>query len=470
MKRIVFILLFLTLLTLLSTGCLYAAIKLPAVFGNNMVLQQQMEVAIWGKANPKANVRIITSWNKKSYSTIAGVDGNWKIKVSTPAAGGPYEITITDGKSIKLQNVLIGEVWICSGQSNMVMPMRGYFNEPVANSNEVIATAANPLIRFFTVNEALSLKPMCDLTGSWMNCNSETVSKFSATAYYFGLMLYRALNVPVGLINTSWGGTRIEPWISENGLKKFDWASIPENVQQENISPATPTVLFNAMINPLSGYGIRGVIWYQGESNRNEPDKYLQLLPALADDWRSVWGFGEFPFYYVQIAPFDYGPASLNSAYLREAQMKAAKAGTNMGMACIMDVGERDNIHPADKITTGNRLAFLALARTYELKGFACTGPELKEMKIEGNQVKLTFDNAANGLTSFGKELSCFEVAGANKCFFPAKAFITSTGITIYSVFVSTPVAVRYAFQDFITGDLYNTEGIPASSFRTDDW
>jgi sialate O-acetylesterase len=470
MRRTAFILLLFTLLPLLSTDSIYAAIKLPAIFGNNMVLQQKTEAAIWGNADPKANVRIITSWNKKSYSTNAGADGTWKIKVSTPSAGGPYDITITDGNPVKLQNVLIGEVWVCSGQSNMAMPMKGYFNQPVTGSNELIATSENPAIRFFTVTKVASLTPMYDFTGSWENCNSETASEFSATAYYFGLMLCKALNTPVGLINTSWGGTRIEPWISENGLKKFDWVSLPEKVQQENISPQTPTVLFNAMINPMAGYGMRGAIWYQGESNRNEPDKYLQLLPGLADDWRSVWGVGEFPFYFVQIAPFDYGPTGLNSAYLREAQLKAAKAGTNMGMACIMDAGEKDNIHPANKAAAGTRLAFLALAKTYGLKGFACSGPELKEMKIEGNQVKLSFDNAVNGLTSFGRELSCFEVAGANKRFFPAQAFITSAGITIYSVFVSAPVAVRYAFQDFITGDLYNTEGIPASSFRTDDW
>jgi sialate O-acetylesterase len=224
------------------------------------------------------------------------------------------------------------------------------------------------------------------------------------------------------------------------------------------------------MINPIVGYGIKGAIWYQGESNRLEPAQYQKLLPGLADNWRSVWNIGEFPFYFVQIAPFDYGPAGINSAFLREAQLKASAEGKNMGMACIMETGEKDNIHPANKKAAGDRLAYQAIVKTYGKKGIACDGPVLKEMKIEGNEVKLVFDNAGNGIMSLGKELYCFEVAGANKRFYPAKAFVTNAGITLVSPSVAEPVAVRYAFKDFIVGDLFNIEGIPASSFRTDDW
>jgi sialate O-acetylesterase len=284
-------------------------------------------------------------------------------------------------------------------------------------------------------------------------------------------MLHKALNVPIGLINTSWGGTRIEPWISEDGCKKFDFVKLPDKSQQQaNLSPQTPTVLFNAMINPIAGYGIRGGIWYQGESNRLEYLQYQQLLPGLVENWRSVWGEGDFPFYYVQIAPYDYGTPEANSAFLREAQLKASTAIPGIGMACIMDTGEKDCIHPANKAAAGKRLAYQALIKTYGKKGIACDGPVLKEMKVEGSQVKLTFDNAPNGLTCFGKGLYCFEVAGANKRFFPAEAFVSNTGITLFSPTVPEPVAVRYAFKDFIVGDLFNTEGIPASSFRTDSW
>lgn len=470
MKKVYFSFTTFIIIFLISSGNLFSQPKLPSIFGDNMVLQQQTDVAIWGTATNNSTVRVTTSWNKKSYTAKAGSDGKWKLKVSTPSAGGPYEVSVSEGKTVTLKNVLIGEVWVCSGQSNMEMPVKGYMNQPIIGSNEAIATSENPKIRLFTVTKATNLIPQDDFTGSWKLCDPENVSQFSATAYFFGLMLNKALDVPVGLVNTSWGGTRIEPWISEDGIKKFDFVTLPDKNQTGTLSPQTPTVLFNGMINPMVGYGIRGAIWYQGESNRNEPDKYLKLLPGMVENWRSLWGVGEFPFYYVQIAPYNYGLTGLNSAYLREAQLKAASVIKNIGMAGTMDIGEEFCIHPADKKAGGDRLAYQALVKTYGKKGFAAEGPVLKEMKIEGQMVKLTFDNSVNGLTSFGKELSCFEVAGANKMFYPAKAFFSGGGVVLISQYVSTPVAVRYAFKDFIIGDLFNTEGLPASSFRTDDW
>jgi len=453
-----------------SSPTLYGEVKLPSIFGDNMVLQQKTEAAIWGTASKNSVIKVTTSWNKKSYSTQTASDGKWKLKVTTPSAGGPYEVSVSDGTTLKLKNVMIGEVWVCSGQSNMEMPMKGYYNQPIKGSNEVIATSSNPAIRLFTVKKASSLIALDDFTGSWKNSEPENVCEFSATAYYFGLMLNKVLNVPVGLINSSWGGTRIEPWMSEAGFKNFDFVKLPDKNQQGTLSPQTPTVLFNAMINPMVGYGIRGAIWYQGESNRNEADKYVRLLPGMVENWRSVWGVGEFPFYYIQIAPFDYGTSGISSAYLREAELKASSAIPNIGMASIMDIGEKDCIHPADKKAGSDRLAFLALTNTYGKSGFASSGPVLKEMTVAGPIVNLTFNGAANGLTSYGKELSCFEIAGDNKRYFPAKAFITNTGITLFAPEVAKPVAVRYAFKDFIVGDLFNTEGLPASSFRTDDW
>jgi len=469
MKRFFSPLLTLLIVFVISSSTLYGEVKLPAIFGDNMVLQQQTQVAIWGTATKNATVKVITSWNKKTYSTKVAGDGKWKLKVATPSAGGPFNVTISDGKSLKLNNVMIGEVWVCSGQSNMEMPMKGYRNQPVTGSNEAIATSSNPSIRLFTVTKAKSLEALDDFTGAWKDCEPENVGEFSATAYYFGLMLNKALDVPIGLINSSWGGTRIEPWMSESGFKTFEFVTLPDKNQQGDLSPQTPTVLFNAMINPMVGYGIRGAIWYQGESNRNEADKYVKLMPGLVENWRSVWGVGEFPFYYVQIAPFDYGNTGLNSAFLREAELKASTAIPNIGMASIMDIGEKTCIHPADKATGGYRMAYLALAKTYGKSGFAYSGPILKDMIVEGSLVKLTFDHAVNGLTSYGKELSCFEVAGANQRFYPAKAIITGDGITLMSP-VDEPVAVRYAFKDFVVGDLFNIEGLPASSFRTDDW
>jgi sialate O-acetylesterase len=472
MKRFIRFLVPIILVLAILSVTVRAEVKLPAIFTDNMVLQQQSDAAIWGKAGANSTVRISTSWNGKSYSARSDKDGNWKVKVTTPNAGGPFTVTVSESNSIVLKNVMIGEVWVCSGQSNMEMPMKGFRAQPITGSNEYIANSSNNQIRLITVPRTTSIAPVDDFKGSWKTCEPENVSEFSATAYFFGLMLNKTLKVPVGLICTSWGGTRIEPWISENGFKKFDWVKLPDKSQplSGNSIQQTPTVLFNAMINPLVGYGIRGAIWYQGESNRNEPVQYQQLLQGLVENWRSVWNVGEFSFFYVQIAPFDYGPTGLNSAFLREAQLKASAAITNTGMACIMETGEKDIIHPANKKAAGDRLAYQALVKTYGKKGFACDGPVLKEMKIEGPVIKLTFDNAVNGLASLGKELSCFEVAGANKRFYPAQAFVTNPGITIFCPYVAEPVAVRYAFKDFIVGDLFNTEGIPASSFRTDNW
>lgn len=453
-----------------SASQLFSEIKLPSIFCDNMVMQRQTDAAIWGKANKNSSVKVTTSWNGKSYNTKATAEGNWKLKVATPNTGGPYEITISDGKPIKLKNVLIGEVWLCSGQSNMEMTMSGFRNEPVLGSNEAIALSSNQNIRLFTVKRATSLEPLDDVSGAWQFCEPENVANFSATAYYFGRMLQKALNIPIGLISTSWSGTRIEPWLSEAGFKSFNWVKLPEKKPVGNLSPQTPSVLFNAMINPLVGYGIRGAIWYQGESNRNEPQNYAKLLQGMIENWRSVWNIGDFPFYYVQIAPFDYGNSGLNSAYLREAQLKVSSLVPNVGMACSMDIGEKESIHPCKKEIGANRLAILALAQTYGVKGIACISPVLKEMKVTEGSVKLTFDNAHNGLTSYGKDLMCFEVAGTNKRFFPAKAIITGTGVTLFSPSVADPIAVRYAFKDFVVGDLFRSEGIPISSFRTDDW
>jgi sialate O-acetylesterase len=454
-------------LLILVPAFLRAEVKLPAIFGNHMVLQQQTDAAIWGTATPDKTVKVTTSWDRKSYNSRAGADGNWKVKVKTPVAGGPYAITISDGKVLKLENVLIGEVWICSGQSNMAMTMSGYANQPILNGNEDIATSENPSMRLFRVAQKLSGEPLSDFTGEWKECTPENVANFSATAWYFGRMVQKVTGVPVGLICSSWGGTRIEPWMSAQGVRKFDFLTLPD---VKTTSNQAPTVLFNAMINPMVGYAIRGGIWYQGEANRNEPEKYEKLLPGLVENWRAEWGIGDFPFYYVQIAPYDYGTSGLSSAYLREAQLKASTAIPHIGMASVMDAGEKDCIHPANKKVAGERLAYQALANTYGKKGIAFSGPVLKEMTVEGNMVKLTFDHTGNGLTTFGKELVNFKVAGENKRFYPAFAAITSTGITLFSPSVAKPVAVRYAFDDFVVGELFNNGGLPASSFRTDNW
>jgi len=445
-------------------------VKLPAIFSDNMVLQQQTDATIWGKTSPGKNVIVITSWNNKNYSVNADNQGNFKLKVQTPKAGGPYEITFSDGEKLTLHDVLIGEVWFCSGQSNMEMPVKGTITMPVLNSNNVIATSANPSIRLFLVKLNKSLSPLDNFSNGekWEKCIPENVANFSAAAYFFGVTLQKVLGVPIGLIDDSWGGTRIEPWISTSGLQKFDFIKLPDKNIKEDFSRQTPTVLYNAMIHPFIGYAIKGVLWYQGESNRTEPENYEKLMPGLIENWRGKWNIGDFPFYYAQIAPFSYG--SGNSAFFREAQLKASTILPNTAMACLMDIGEENCIHPSHKKITGERFAWLALSKTYGIKGIVAEGPTLKKMTTEGSIVKLTFDHAPMGLSSYGKELNNFKIAGADKKFYSAKAVITYQGITLSSPYVEKVVSVRYAFDDFVVGDLFNTYGIPASSFRTDSW
>ncbi len=444
-----------------------AEVKLSAIFGNGMVLQRQADAAIWGKATPDATVEVNTSWNEQTYSTKAGNDGVWKLTVKTPEAGGPYEISLSDGDKVKkLSNVLIGEVWICSGQSNMEMPMKGFKNQPVWGGNKDIATSTNKQIRLFTVERALNEKPLYDFSGEWEECTPNHVANFSAIAYYFGRMMEEVLDVPVGLICTSWGGSRIESWMSAGSLKKFDFIDYgsPDNKYY------AASNMFNAMLHPMIGFGIRGTIWFQGEANKEKPGEYEQLLPELIQDWRSRWGCGDFPFYFAQITPYGYD-RGLNSAFMRQAMLNISESGIpNIGMACQMDLGEKTIIHAGNKKAGGERLAYWALNKTYGMKGIACEGPVLKEMKVEGNIVKLTFNHAKNGLTTYDKPLEHFWLAGENKRFFQATAVITGEGITLFAPRVADPVAVRYAFDDFVVGELYNTEGLPASSFRTDNW
>jgi sialate O-acetylesterase len=446
---------------------LFAVIKLPAIFGNNMVLQQQTDAAIWGTAKENSTVKLFTSWNNKTYSVKAMNGGRWKLKVTTPKAGGPYTLTISDGTILKLENILIGEVWFCSGQSNMEMPLKGYMNQPVIGSLEATVNAPAYNMRFFTTVKVTSKTAIDSCKGSWVVCNSETAPEFSATAFFFGRMLQKTLNVPVGLIQSSWGATAIQVWMSEDGCKPFDFIKDTSTIKNP---PTSPSVLYNAMVNPIVGFGIRGAIWYQGESNRVEPENYEKMMPGLITDWRTKWQIGDFPFYYMQIGPVGKNENPPNSAFLREAQLRASTVLPNVGMACILDIGEQTLVHPANKEIGSNRLAYLALSQTYQIKGISCHSPKMKEVVFKNETAKITFSDAPNGLTSFGKQLSSFEMAGEDKIFHPATAVITKEGITVKSVLVPVPVALRYAFKSFVVGDLFGTNGLPVSSFRTDNW
>ncbi len=652
-------------------------IEMPAIFSDNMVLQQNTNVSFWGKADPGENVSVSSSW-EETANTKVNEDSIWQTKLKTGKAGGPYEVTIQIGDStIKYQNVMLGEVWLCSGQSNMEMPLEGWPPQAmVQNYAEEIKEANYPEIRLFTVSRAVSNKPEFNCAGTWSECNPKIVANFSASAYFFGRELYKKLNVPIGLVVSSWGGTKIQSWISRKYLNQLDeykpiigkidsagpiieklnswiqthptidvgeknpnerwenldfydsicsrtnfddgawktmglptlWEAtevgdfdgvvwfrkkieIPQNWINKNltlnlgpiddmdrsyvngvlvgsteeqgyyntpriysipaelvtdsvltiavrvldnggggglwgnrtemeihlqtdttkkislsgswkylpvaeyannkfyiykvrgeefysrpkstitIGPNTPTMLYNGMISPIIPYAIKGAIWYQGESNSDYPfdyNNYKVLFPLMIKNWRADWEEGNFPFYYVQIAPFAYGIKS-KSYVIREAQLLTLSV-PNTGMAVTLDIGNVDNIHPADKQDVGKRLALWALAKNYG-EDVVYSGPLYRAMKIEGNKIILSFDHADGGLVL--KEINGknnFEVAGTDSNFVNAEVRVDGDNLVISNSKLKNPIAVRYAWSNTAEATLFNKAGLPASTFKTYDW
>ena len=451
-----------------------AKVTLPKFFSDNMVLQQQTDCCLWGTADKGKTVSVVTSWNNKTYQVKADNDGGqWKLKVQTPAAGGPYSITLNDGEPLTLTNVLIGEVWICSGQSNMEMQIKGYKAQPVEGATEVLLHCTDPMLRLFTVKRNPQLTPVNDVEGDWNQATTATVREFSATAYFFGCALRRQLGVPVGLISTAYGGSACEAWM------KADWLRAFPNVQQtvtaddvNKLQQRCPTALYNGQLAPLIGYGMRGTIWYQGEDNVPRYDFYAPLFSRMIQGWRDEWQLGDFPFYYCQIAPYDYTIHDwpiYNSALLREQQAKVETTVKNCRMAVLIDTGLKDCIHPRKKQTAGERLAILALANTYHVKGlpdFAC----YSSVEFQGDTAVVSFDRSKEWVYfENGPHSPNFEIAGHDRVFHPAKAWINRNRVYVKSDEVKHPVAVRYAFKDWVVGDLMH-DGPPVSSFRTDDW
>ncbi|HDP68546.1 MAG TPA: hypothetical protein ENN20_08620 [Candidatus Marinimicrobia bacterium] len=644
------------------SGQLLSGIELPAVFGDNMVLQQRSRVAIWGWAAPGESVKIKGSWGWRTVSARADSEGKWMLRLKTPQAGGPYTLTVSADTTIVFRDVLIGEVWFCAGQSNMDMWMtRGAGKAGVLNYEEEIAKAHYPEIRLFHVGQELAGSPRENCNGSWCQCSPESVARFSAVAYYYGLELYQELGVPIGLIQSSWGGSPAQAWTSREALESHpdfryylnkleeilkceknkerlkreyeedlnrwilesysldkkiwrswisaelddsDWQTmnlpgswesaglpdfdgtvwfrkhftVPEDflgkellfdlgpvddmdrtfingkrvgevqergkykVSREYPIPAdllkpgdnvvsirvtdyegsggiygdsdhlrivtaenqrvvadlsgewlykiaydlkdhrpipeipgkmtktTPTALFNGMVAPLIPFTLKGVIWYQGESNRSEAYAYRELFLLMVTDWRERWQLGNFPFYYVQIAPFGYKSEHPIAAELRESQFVCLKTIPNSGMVVTMDIGDVNDIHPRDKKTVGQRLSLWALAKTYHRKGVLYSGPLFKKMVVEDNKVRIHFDFADDGLIIKGDELSHVTIAGPDRVFQPAKAKIEGNTILVWNKNIKNPVAVRFGWSNTAELNLYNSAGLPAAPFRTDDF
>jgi sialate O-acetylesterase len=493
-------------LAALCGSAAWGTVKPYGLFTDGAVLQQGMRVPVWGTAAD--GERVTVSIEGQTISTTA-TGGQWMVRLKPLRAGGPYRMTIAGENTVELRDLLVGEVYVCSGQSNMEFAL-----SQAANAQEAIAGAADPMLHLFTVRHRISDTPVRDVSAQWQACGPQTVKNFSAVAYFFGRDLRRARRVPVGLIESAWGGTPAEAWTSRATLEAdsrlrnilttyaravarypFDQMAYEgtraryqeelATAQQEGRTPPKapdrpynpvnqnrPSGLYNGMIVPLQPYAIRGAIWYQGESNAGRAYEYQTLFPAMIQNWRTDWGQGDFPFFFVQLAPFTKivaEPQESDWAELREAQRLTALTLPRTAMAVITDVGEENDIHPRKKEPVGARLALAARA-------VACgerveySGPTCQGMKVKGNQAIVQFRHVGGGLVARGGALTGFTIAGPDRKWFNAQAAIEGDRVIVSSPQVAHPVAVRYGWANYPVVNLYSQEGLPASPFRTDDF
>ena len=448
----------------------YAKVKLPPIIGHHMVLQQKSETRLWGKAKAGAKVEVITSWNGTTYSVNADGQGNWLLPVKTTAAGGPYSITFNDGEALTLNDVYLGEVWLCSGQSNMEMPMKGFTGQPVLNSTRVIADAdEDKIIRMFSVKRNAQKQEQEEYEGQWQTNNGQAVANFSARAYFFGKRLYEILKVPVGLVNSSWGGTKIRAWMSVDMLKDFPEVSLTHLYDKKiyNRPNSIASMIYNGMIYPLRNCQFGGIIWYQGESDRPDPAGYEKQFPAMVKGWRQLFRNDSLPFYYVQIAPYAYtGSNKIESAAIREVQRVCEDRIPHCAMATLMDIGDENIIHPTHKEEVGERLAYLALNHTYGFKYIPSDAPRYHKNVVKGDKMIVYFDRMPNGISSYCRPITLFELAGEDGVYHPAKAkIIDRNKVEVWSEKVTVPKHVRYAYRNYVVGELFGTNGMPVSSF-----
>jgi sialate O-acetylesterase len=452
-------------------GVVSADVSLPKIFGDHMVLQQDREnVPVWGKASPGEKVVVVLG-DAKGEAT-AGDDGKWMVRLKTPKASDKAYTLVIEGKNrVAFEDVLVGEVWVASGQSNMEWSVKQSDNPEKEAEN-----AKFPQIRMIKVQHNAAAEPQDDVNAKWVVCSPESVPAFSAVGYFFARKLHQELKVPVGIISTNWGGTIAEAWTSRETLENDpDFDQILQRGKQ--FKPGQPnhaSVLYNGMIHPIIPYGIRGAIWYQGESNRSRAQQYTKLFPAMIADWRKLWGQGDFPFYFVQLAPYKYdkNKDAQELPELWEAQTKTLTASKNTGMAVTTDIGNLADIHPKNKQDVGARLALWALAKDYG-KEVAFSGPIYESSAVEGNKIRVKFKYAESGLEAKSGDPQLFTIAGEDQKFVPAKAQIDGATVVVWSDEVAKPVAVRYGWTEWAEPEkynLYNKAGLPASPFRTDEF
>lgn len=455
-----------------------AKVVLPKVLGSNMVLQQNADVNLWGKADADAKVTVKVSWDKAKIKTQADENGNWAVKVATPAGSfDKYTISISDGEEIVLENVMIGDVWITSGQSNMEMPVRGWDRQPVENAKDYILSATKyaDKIRMFTVKRARSYnvdKEDCE-GGEWLCAAPNSVAEMSAVAYLFAYNLVGKVDFPIGIITSNWGGTRIESWMPMKALE--DILTKEQIEHKHNVHSIKPTELYCAMVAPIRKYNARGFLWYQGCSNLGDIDHYDIMQARMVQQWREDWGDTEnkMPFYFTMIAPHSYGNSrAIAYPLFVECQLRALEAIPNCAMVATTDTGEEVCIHPAKKNEVGERMAAFAMRDLYGQGGVDIVAPTYESMRVDKNTAIVTLKNVGVGIQpGYGKWVKGFEVAGADKVFHPANAHVSGhRELRVWSDKVQEPVAVRYAFRNYIPCDLTNIIGIPVPPFRTDNW
>lgn len=467
-----------TLCTLLAViPATEAKVRPSAMICDNMVLQQNSDARLWGSADPGESIKITTSWDGRTYTTTADRCGYWSTAVATPEGSfTPHTINISDGEDISIGNVLIGEVWLASGQSNMQMPLKGFPGCCVKDGYKEIAgsRAWADKVRFFNVPLSQSYTPVDTVNGRWDVPSPETAPEFSAVAWHYAKQMSEVLNVPVGIVSAAYGGAKVESWTPRDMLEKYPDISLkPEDIDA-TVSYLRPLLMYNAMFHPIRQYTYKGMIWYQGCSNVSTYTTYAERLAAMVTRWREEIGLGDIPFYAVEIAPYEYDSPDEDgkSAYLREAQWKAVSMIPNADMICINDLVEpyeRHNIHPAQKEAVGRRLCDLALNRTYGKKQFLAGSPRYKSHRTEGDKLLVAIDSPNNGVCR-NYDIRGFEIAGTDGVFYPAKDvnFRWQTNeVELSNPSVPAPVAVRYCFGDFIPGTLYGGNYLPLIPFSS---
>ena len=470
--------LFFAALSTITLG-MQAKVRLPHIIGDNMILQQDSKARLWGWDTPGKAVKVNVSWSKESYSAKTDSKGIWIVGVKTPKASYmPLSITFNDGDKTTINNVLSGEVWVCAGQSNMEMPVKGFGNCPVEGYNKAVMNANEYKgIHYVKIPSVMSTQPLDDAQCEWKVIGPQTVGDASATGYFFAQAINKTLNIPVGLVMANKGGTRVESWLDRDYLEKNTTESLDSMamVKKFPYDYLRPLLWGNGTFSPILKYTVKGIIFYQGCSNVGDPaGQYTKRLNDLVSQWRRDFKLGDIPFYFVQIAPYfnsdvngDWGPR------LREQQFNASKIIPNSGIVCTDDLVypyESQQIHPSQKQQVGERLALQALNKTYGMKDIWCESAEFKDMRISNDTCYINLKNDYNGISRY-EDIHGFEVAGADKVFHKANAsYYWTKGLIVTSPEVKTPVAVRYAFRNWGYGNVKNAALLPLFPFRTDNW